>query len=246
METLRQTAFRVRISDITNGKFVRKEGLEPSYVLSKLGRRISRVRLVGNVVDKFMSENGNYSSITIDDDFDSIRVKAFKENVKMFDKILVGDMVLVIGKVREYADEIYVIPDVVKKVADPNYESLHRLEVLKELIEQKKIFRLIKKEKDKFATIDELKKYAKKEYGIDPERVEGVMEALTEEEETKEQDYKPLVLETLDKLDEGEGVEFKKLLEESKLPESVFEEVINDLLSSGICFEPKPGRLKRA
>lgn len=246
METLRQTAIRVRVSDITNGKFVRKEGLEPSYVLSKLGRRISRVRLVGSVVDKFMSENGNYSSITIDDDFDSIRVKAFKENVKMFDKILVGDMVLVIGKVREYADEIYVIPDVVKKVADPNYESLHKLEVLRELIEQKKIFELIKKEKDNFATIDELKKYAEKEYGIDPERVEGVMEALAGEEETKEQDYKPLVLETLDKLDEGEGVEFKKLLEESKLPESVFEEVINDLLSSGICFEPKPGRLKRA
>jgi len=65
------------------------------------------------------------------------------------------------------------------------------------------------------------------------------------EEETKEKDYKPLLLETLDRLDEGKGVEFRKLLEESKLSENVFEEVINEILSDGICFEPKPRIIKR-
>jgi len=246
MSKLRQTAIRARISDITTGKFVRKEGLEPSYVLSELGQRISRAKLLGTVVDKFMSEDGNYSTITIDDDSDSIRIKAFRENVNLLKDIELGDLVMIIGKVREYAGENYIIPDIVKKVANPNYECLHKLEILKELLKQRKVFDTIKKEKERFGDPEELKKYVEKEYRIKAEKVDSILELFSLEEETKEVDYKPLVLETLEKLDKGDGVEFKKLLEETKLPDNVFEEVINDLLSSGICYEPKPGMLKKA
>ena len=245
METLRQTTSRARISDIVNGNFVRKEGFEPSYVLTDLGQRISRTYLIGTIVDKFMSENGNYSSITIDDDSDSIRIKAFREQVNIFDNFNIGDLVMVIGKVRNYADENYVIPEIVKKITDPNLESLHKLEILKQLTLNKKFLETIKKEKENFGDVEKLKKYVKKQYGIDPEVVDSNLESLTTEEETKEKDYKPLLLETLDRLDEGEGMEFKKLLEESKLPENTFEEVINEILSDGICFEPKPGIIKR-
>jgi hypothetical protein len=245
METLRQTTIRARISDVVNGRFVRKEGLEPSYVLTELGQRISRAHLLGTIVDKFTSENGNYSTITIDDDSDSIRVKAFGEDVGMFDNFQVGDLVMVVGKVREYADENYIIPEIVKRVADPNFESLHKLEVLKQLLKHKKTLEIVKKEMDKFSDTEKLKKHLKKEYGVAPDIIETILETLKTEEETKEKDYKPLVLETLDRLDEGEGVEFKKLLEESKLSESVFEEVINELLTEGVCFEPKPGVIKR-
>jgi hypothetical protein len=236
---------RARISDVINGRFIRKEGLEPSYVLTELGQKISRVYLLGTIVDKFMSENGNYSTITIDDDSDSIRVKAFGKDASMFDNFQVGDLVIVIGKVREYADENYIIPEIVKKVADPNFESLHKLEVLKQLLRHKKISEIVKKEMDKFSDAEKLKKYIKKEYGVTSDKIDAILETLKTEEEFKEKDYKPLILETLDRLDEGEGVEFKKLLEESKLPESIFEEVINELLSEGICFEPKPGVIKR-
>jgi RPA family protein len=213
--------------------------------LTEFGQRISRANLVGTIVDKFMSEDGNYSSITIDDDSDSIRVKAFRENSSIFDNLEMGDLVMVIGKVREYADEKYILPDIVKKIADPNYESFHRLEVLKQLLIQKKAYEIIKSEKDKSVNIEELKKQAKK-YQIDEDTVDGIIEYLSAEEETKEKDYKPLLLETLEKLDRGEGVEFKRLLEESKLPENIFEEVINDLLSNGICYEPTPGVIKKA
>lgn len=242
METLRQTTVRSRISDVVNGKFIRKEGMEPSYVLTELGQKISRAQLLGTIVDKFMSEDGNYSTITIDDDSDSIRIKAFREDSNIFDNFEIGDLVMVIGKVREYTDENYIIPEIVKKIVNPNYEALHKLEVLKQLLKNKKVLEDIKKEKEKFANVEELKKYAEK-HDLDTEAVEAVVETLTEEE-TEEKDYKPLVIETLDKLDEGEGVEFKRLLVESKLPENTFEEVINELLSDGICFEPKPGVLK--
>jgi len=245
METLRQTTSRARISDIVNANFIRKEGFEPSYVLTDLGQRISRTYLIGTIVDKFMSENGNYSSITIDDDSDSIRIKAFRENVNIFDNLNIGDLVMVIGKVRNYAEENYIIPEIVKKVIDPNLESLHKLEVLKQDMLHKKALKIIKKEKENFDDIEKLKNYVKKQHGIDADIVDSILETFSMEEETKEKDYKPLLLETLDRLDEGEGVEFKKLLEESKLPENTFEETINEILSDGVCFEPKPGIIKR-
>jgi hypothetical protein len=244
MENLRQTTVKARISDVANGKFIKKEGLEPSYVLTELGQKISRANLVGTIVDKFMSEDGNYSSITVDDDSDSIRIKAFKEDSSIFSNFEIGDFVMVIGKVREYAGENYIIPEIVKKIADPNYESLHGLEVLKQLLKQKKDLEKIKKEKDKFGNVEELKKHVKKEYDIDEDTVDAIIESLSTEGDFKE-DYKPLILETLEKLDKGEGVEFKKLLEESKLPENVFEEAVNELLSDGTCYEPSPGIMKR-
>ncbi len=245
MEILRQTTSRARISDIVNSNFIRKEGFEPSYVLTDSGQRISRTYLIGTIVDKFMSENANYSSITIDDDYDSIRIKAFREQVNIFDNFNVGNLVMVIGKVRNYADENYIIPEIVKKITDPNLESLHKLEVLKQSLIHKKNLKIIKKEKESFGDVEKLKKYVKKQHGIDVDVVDSILETLTTEEETKEKDYKPLLLETLDRLDEGEGIEFRKLLEESKLPENTFEEVINEILSEGVCFEPKPGIIKR-
>jgi RPA family protein len=244
MENLRQTTIKTRISDVVNSKFIKKEGMEPSYILTELGQKISRANLVGTIVDKFMSEDGNYSSITVDDDYDSIRIKAFKEDSNIFSNLEIGDLIMVIGKVREYAGENYIIPEIVKKVANPNYESLHRLEVLKLLSKQKKDLDNIKKNKEKFGNVEELKTYLKKEYDIDEDTVDAVIESLSTEEETKE-DYKPLLLETLEKLDKGEGIEFKKLLEESKLPENVFEEVVNELLSDGTCYEPSPGVMKK-
>ncbi|KYK35685.1 MAG: hypothetical protein AYK18_02870 [Theionarchaea archaeon DG-70] len=233
---------KARISDVINGRFVRKEGLEPSYVLTDLGQRISRVNLLGTVVDKFMSEDGNYSSITIDDDSDSIRVKAFREDTNMFDNMEIGDLVMVIGKVREYEDENYIIPEIVKKIANPNYELLHKMEVLKQIVQKKKILDEVKKEE--FTNVEEFKKHVKEKYEVDTDTLEGIAETLTVEEKKKE-DFKPIVLELLDKLDKGKGIEFKKLLEESKLPENIFEEVINELLSDGICYEPMPGIIKK-
>jgi len=244
METLRQTMTSCRISDIVNGNFIKKEGLDPSYILTELGQKISRVKLVGTVVENFMSEGENYSSITLDDDTDSIRVKAFGDDVKKFDNLNDGDQVLVIGKVKEYSDENYVLPEIMKKVV-PDYELLHKLEILKEILQKKRIVETVKKEKDKFADFEELKKFILKKHKFDKKDVENTIEFFSEKEETKEKDYKPLILENIDKMDIGEGIEIKSLLEKIKIPENIFSEAMDELLSEGICFEPKPGVIKK-
>jgi predicted transcriptional regulator len=46
-------------------------------------------------------------------------------------------------------------------------------------------------------------------------------------------------------MDKGEGVEISKIFELIDLPERIIENVIDELLSSGELFEPKPGFFKR-
>jgi len=244
METLRQTAKVAKISDIVNGTFIRKEGMEPSYVLTNLGEKISRAKIVGTIIEKFMSEDGNYSSITIDDDNDSLRVKAFKEDADFFAKFNIGDSVLLIGKVREYNGENYVIPEIMKRITN-DYESYHKLKVLKRLLEKRKIHDMVQKQKDKFADFEELKKYLIKKHEFDEKDIEGVLESFRGKERKKERDYKPMLLELIDKLDKGKGIEIIKLLEESKIKENVFQEAVNELVTDGICYEPKPGVVKK-
>jgi RPA family protein len=113
---------------LTNGRWVKNEGLEPSFVVTPSGEQVSRARIMGTVVSKFVSEDENFASITIDDTTDTIRAKTFK-TVKPLDVVQTGDVVDLIGKVREYNAEIYVMPEIVRKITDPNMELLRRLEL---------------------------------------------------------------------------------------------------------------------
>lgn len=241
MPIKRLTAKKVRISDIVNGRYFSgsRENMTPSYVITPFGQKISRVNLVATVTEKFESDDGMYSSITLDDGTDGIRVKTFGDGTKILNKINLGDLVLVIGKIKEYAGELYVNAEIVRKV-EPNYEILRKLEILNDLIEWKKIVEEIKNLEQKLPE-DELVKYVKK-FGLDREALQIVLENLKVE---KEIDYKPKILKLIDELDEGNGVEISKILELSDLPENVIEKAINELLASGDIYEPFVGRIKR-
>lgn len=126
------TAKKVRVSDIVKGRWVKKEGMEPSFVVTYYDEEVSRARILGTVVAKFVSEDGNFSSVTIDDSTDTIRAKTFK-TVKPIDTVEIGDLIDIMGKVREYNGEIYFIPEIIYKLENPNIELLRRLEILKKL-----------------------------------------------------------------------------------------------------------------
>jgi hypothetical protein len=123
----RQTARKVSIADIMAGKWVKKEGFEPSFVVTPLGIEVSRARVLGTVVNRFAAEDGNFGSLTLDDFTETIRVKTFK-TLKPIDGFNVGDIVDVVGKVREFEQEIYMIPEIITRV-DPNMEMLRKLEL---------------------------------------------------------------------------------------------------------------------
>ncbi|MGC8812443.1 MAG: OB-fold nucleic acid binding domain-containing protein, partial [Candidatus Aenigmatarchaeota archaeon] len=151
MAVKRLPAKKVRIFDLVYGKYFpgEKEKMKESYVITPFGQKVSRVNLVATVIDKFLSEDGNYSTITVDDGSEAIRVKMFKEKTELVQEIEVSDLVLVIGKLKEYNGEVYINGEIVKKVEDPNFENLRKAEILKDLIEQKKIVDELKDLKEK-------------------------------------------------------------------------------------------------
>jgi len=240
-EVKRLNAKKVRIVDLINGKFFpgSKEEMKAGYVITKFGQKISKVNLIGTVIDKFVSEDGNYSSVTVDDGTEAIRVKVFKEDVELLKNAEPGKTVLVIGKLKNYNNEVYVNGEIVREV-EPDHESLRKLEILKELIGQKKTVSEVRNLMDQ-ASEEEAIEYAKSK-GIDEEGLQAVMEDL---KITKEVDYKPKILELINSLDQGNGVEIGKILELSDLPENVIENGINELLGSGTLYEPRAGVLKK-
>jgi RPA family protein len=217
MPIQRMTARKVRISDVVNGKWVKREGMEPSFVVTDSGEKVSRARIMGTVVANFMAEDGNFGSVTLDDGTDTIRAKTFK-TLKPLDSLKIGDMVEMIGKVREYNGEVYIIPEVVTGLQDPNMELLRRLELIKKAQELK---------------------------GRPPEAPPEEAGPSGKEEQKKEDDteLRKEILAVIES--EPEGVEYRVILEGVKAPENRIESVLNEILAEGICYEPTPGKVKK-
>jgi len=247
MEIKRLIAKKASIGEIETGTFVKKEGFVSSYVLTNLGRRLSRVRVLGLIVDKFISPDERYATITLDDSTDTIRCKAFV-NTKIFDGFGAGDSVDVFGKIREYNGEVYVIPEIIKK-ADPNLEILRILELEKLFRDQRKKIKKIKELRKQTSDLNELKTIVKKFMSL--EDTEGILEAqkvlenLSEEKVASSAEIKSKILNLIGNLDKGKGADYQEILTKSGLPENDVDFAIQELLESGICFEPIPGKIKK-
>lgn len=243
VEIERIVAKKIRACDILNGVFFHgsKAEMKPSYVVTPFGEKISRVNLIGTVIDMFLSEDGNYGSVTVEDGTASVRAKVFGEGVELIKDVAPGNLLLVVGKVKEYNDEIYVNAEIMRNLIDSNHENLRKLEILKDLKKNKEMVEKIRGLVEEMSD-DELKEYVKKEYGMDEESLRIIRENL---KVVTEIDYKPNILEIIESMDKGEGVEIGKIFEIVDLPERIVENAINDLLGSGQLYEPTPGRFRK-
>lgn len=120
----RNVAYKVRISDILNGSFV-KDDVSAGYV--GIGSfNVSRVNVVASFVYK--SEHANSANAMIDDGTGRIALRVF-ENKNIFSKVDIGDFVLVVGRLREFGNERYIIPEIIKKLGDIEWVNLRKLEL---------------------------------------------------------------------------------------------------------------------
>lgn len=125
----RFTAYRVSIGMLLSG--------EPSFDGERFrgvlfnSKEIVRVNLIATVIDKFVSELKPYIAVTLDDNTGMIRVKAFADDLPLLEKIEIGDTVLVIGVLRYFGGELYILPEIVK-IVDPKWLLARRLELIKE------------------------------------------------------------------------------------------------------------------
>jgi RecG-like helicase len=123
----RNVAYKLRIGDILKSRPVIQEG---KFLYSELGdKKISRVNIIANVVDKFVNNNEKkYASLTLDDASGQIRLKSFGDDALLLEKFSQGDTLQVVGIVREYNSELYILPEITK-VIDPKWLLIRKLEI---------------------------------------------------------------------------------------------------------------------
>ena len=141
---------------------------EERFNFLELGdKQVIRANIIANVIEKYESERETkYLSFTIDDASGQIRVKVFGDDVKRFKEIQQGNTVMVIGKLRYYNNELYILPEIIK-IQDPKYLLVRKLELEKEKprIQDKQQIRAIKDQ------ITDMIKQAETEGGIDTDKL---------------------------------------------------------------------------
>ena len=137
----RETAHKIRIGGLLKGNPVFDQTppepgtqiTNPRLLHVALGdKKIVRVNIIANVIDKFESTGETkFATITVDDGSGQIRARVFSDDLHKFENIVQGDTLTVIGLVRSYNNELYISPDVIRK-QDPKYLLIRKLELEKE------------------------------------------------------------------------------------------------------------------
>jgi len=208
----REVAVKLRVSDLINGQYIKEEGMRPNYVLLKDGRKVSRVNILGTVVS--VNLDTGYKSIYIDDGTAKLSVRSFEQNI-MLDARQVGDVVFAIGKPREYGREIYVLPEIIKPVADMHWVELRALELNKQPVAEQ-------------AFEPEIKASAEKE---------SIAEDFVDDDGSAKK-----ILDQIRSLDIGSGADYEAVVSKAGVENA--EKTLLNLLKNGEVFEVSPGKLK--
>ena len=212
----RQMACKARIADLINGKYVKEEGWTPNYIITKQGKHISRINLIGTIISKGDSGQ-DYQSLIIDDGSGNISLRAFEKN-EAINNTEIGDVIIVIGRPREYSSEKYIVPEIIKKINNNKWINVRKIELE---IEDLKTTELPAKEEKVIIE------------SIESESVKQTKSIINNPQ---------IVYETVKKLDSGQGVNIDKIIKKTGIRNA--EEIIKKFLMEGEMFEISPGRIK--
>jgi len=191
----RNIAFKFRIGDLLVGKPIFDED---RFSFLELGdKKIVRVNIVGNIVDRYDAEGEKkYTFFTLDDGSGQIKLRAFADDVERFKGVAQGQTVLVIGVLRNFNNETYIAPEIIKE-QDPKYLLVRKLEL----------------EKTRSTTAAPIQK----------EQVVAIKDTILEKIKSSEAeggiDVDKIILELRDASPEVINQEIKKLLEEGVIYE---------------------------
>ena len=242
----RQVAKITNTKELNTGKYFQREGFEPNFLLTPEGKRLSRARIVATVVDRFMNDDETYGSITLDDGNDTIQVKFFNE-LELMEGFKEGNIIEVVGKVREYQGEIYLDGEILTHT-QPEAELLHQLRVKKTQEEWNTIHETVKQLKESGKDQEDINKEMAGK--LNENEVDALLQSFGEtfnqaQTEEDRENLERQVLQAVEELDEGDGADYADIIDQVDEPEDQLEDTINNLLSDGTCYEPQPGKIKK-
>lgn len=222
----RLIAYKVWINDILNSEIYKEDNNDFSITYIKVkDKKISKINIIANVVEKFLNDDKNFASITLDDGSGVIRVKTWKEDTSKIEDFNIGDIVNIIGRPRIYNEESYIVPELIRKVNDPNFEVLRKLELLK----------LYGKPNLNGMKIDpaEIK---------DEKKNEDYVEEIVVDENSE--NNRQIIIKLIEKFDDGNGTDVNLIINNSNIDKENVLSIINDLLTEGEIFEIREGFVK--
>ena len=193
---LRQVAVKTTINLLLSGTYMQEDEQSPNFLLTIYDQKIYRLNLVATILNK--EQQGIITNFLIDDGTGTIILRFFEENKKVT-TLGIGDIVLIIGKLRRYNQEKYLSPEVIKKVP-PLWLKERKLELELSFSEM---------EKENRRAI-----------------VEDIKEEIIESTETTFPELK--VVQLIKELDKGEGVLIEEIIGKSPLPgtEQIIEKML--------------------
>ncbi|MBU1976562.1 MAG: hypothetical protein KKA62_01260 [Nanoarchaeota archaeon] len=203
---LRHTAVKSTIKNILLSDYIQENEDNLNYILTPNKETVFRVNVMAVIVNK--EKQGSITNFLIDDGTGKIILRSFEEDQKI-NLLDIGNLILIIGRVRIYNQEKYLSPEIIKKTR-PLWLKLRSLElnITKEQCpEEEKI------EIDSF-----LPKSINKKEVVNKLKVEFKKEPL---EKTKEQDQEK---NKEDKI----NLELRKNLPFTASKEDLIEEIIDE------------------
>ena len=237
----RQVAVKSWISDLVNGKYIRVAGeWEPNYIITPRNTNISRANIVGVVVSELAVDPGNFS-FTLDDGTSKMAVRSFDENAPK--DINLGDTILIIGRPREFGSEIYLMPEIIKKITNSKWLEHRKLE-LELLYRDNPIIGM----SEDIATATESPEIVPK---VEEELIQDSTVTSRLAENAIKINSGKTVLNPIDAmlgiikgLDTDNGADIEDAITKSALEREKAEAIINNLMMDGEILEIKPGKLK--
>jgi len=252
----RQTAYKVSIGALL------KE--TPTFTGEKfnhievLGKKVSRISLIANVVDKYVSPEKPFVSLTIDDGTGQIRVKLF-DKLEIVSDVNIGDTILAIGWLRFFNNELYILPEIIKKM-DVRWTMVRRLELEKSGLTKLAPASSFYPAQPEVQEPMPMQKQAEQEE-IKSERVVINNRDKGNEEKTNSPHHlttssKPLTTQ-LTKLPKNikdsildaiknneEGIDIDDLIMQLNYPVAEINSTVTELIEEGKIYEPQPGKVR--
>ena len=228
MAIKRSTAHRIRLKNIVNSPYEKREGFNPS-VIKFNNLEISRVNVIASIVGKYLTDDQNYCAITLDDGSETIRVKNFGAEVGTIKELNVGDIVRIIGKVKEYNEEKYIAGEI-SKVLNPNWIIVNEIELSNQ-----------KQTTTDSSTPDSINKVI--ETKTNSSENEEII-SISSESSDSESSIKQKILQYLKNNDNGTGVIMDQIMTSLDVSSEEVKDSLYELLKVGEIYEPKKGILK--
>ena len=243
----RQTACKAWIGDLLKGNLA-FDGERFNFI-EVAHKKIFRVNIIANVIDKYESENPEkqYSALTLDDASGQMRVKTFGGDTKKLSDVNIGDTILVVGQLRYFNNELYVIPEIIRQL-DEKWLIVRKLELDEQYDAlSKENIPVDERSPMLLDKTKELGRAKKTDIAVVEEKLENEpeMKAETKAEEKEAEGsngIKESVFNLIKQSDEGINVD--TLIMSVNYPVYDINAAIAALIEDGRIYEPRPGKLR--